>query len=52
VADQQGSCPRVWCRSGVAVVLSGKFGQERQAATAGRLTMGSSLKGAMVSSVM
>jgi hypothetical protein len=46
------SCPMAWCKSGGGIALSGRYGRVRQAATAGRLTMGSSLKGAMVSRVM
>ena len=41
-----------WCRSGDVFALSGGLGRELSAATAGSLTSGSSLKGAMVSSVM
>ena len=52
IALKPGSCPKPWCRSAVALEISGGFGQECQAATAGKLTMGSSLKGAMVSRVM
>ena len=44
----EGSCPVAWCRSSL---LSG-VGREGQLAKAGRLTMGSSLSGAIVSSVM
>jgi hypothetical protein len=47
-AERSRSCPRPWCRSG--------YPEQRwpldQAATVGRVTMGASLKGAMVSSVM
>ena len=50
-SDPGGSCPRGWCRSG-GFALSGGFGRFRQAAAAGSLTKGSSLNGAMVSSVM
>ena len=43
-----GSCPRPWCRSG--------YPEQRwpldQAATVGRVTMGASLRGAMVSRLM
>jgi hypothetical protein len=47
------SCPKEWCKSGGSFALSGRAGRYRQAAaTAGSLTRGSSLKGAMVSSVM
>ena len=47
------SCPREWCKSGGGFALSGRAGRYGQAAaTAGSLTRGSSLKGAMVSSVM
>ncbi len=43
------SCPRAWCRSGGGVAISGEVGRKRQAVTADSLTIGSSLKGAMVS---
>jgi hypothetical protein len=46
------SCPRAWCKSDAGFALSGRAGRCRQAATAGSLTMGSSLNGAIVSSVM
>ena len=47
------SCPKEWCKSGGDFALSGRAGRYRQAAaTAGSLTRGSSLNGAMVSSVM
>jgi hypothetical protein len=46
------SWPAGWCRIGYIIVLSGKIGRFVQAATAGSLTMGSSLNPAMVSSVM
>ncbi len=47
------SCPKEWCKSGGGFALSGRAGRYRQAAaTAGSLTRGSSLNGAMVSSVM
>ena len=46
------SCPRGWCKSGGGFALSGGFGRFRQAAAADNLTKGSSLNGAMVSSVM
>ncbi|MBM3488477.1 MAG: hypothetical protein FJX67_17915, partial [Alphaproteobacteria bacterium] len=42
------SCPEAWCKSAVSFVVSGGFGRDCQAATAGRLTMGSSLNGAIV----
>jgi hypothetical protein len=48
----RGSCPVAWCRIGYIIALSGKVGRFCQAATAGSLTMGSSLNPAMVSSVM
>jgi len=50
-AGQLGSCPGAWCswRRGTAFTGKGRAGQ---LAIAGRLTVGSSLKGAMVSSVM
>lgn len=41
-----------WCKSVGDHALSGGFGRYGQAATAGKLTMGSSLKGAMVSRLM
>ena len=44
--------PLAWCKSGFDIALSGGVGRKFQAATAGSLTMGSSLNGAMVSSVM
>jgi hypothetical protein len=47
-----GSCPKAWCKSGGGIALSGGLGRLRQAATAGSPTIGSSLNGAMVSSVM
>jgi len=46
------SCPKGWCKSGSGFALSGGFGRFGQAAAAGSLTKGSSLNGAMVSSVM
>ena len=45
-------CPTVWCRIGYIIARSGLVGRFCQVATAGSLTMGSSLKPAMVSSVM
>ncbi len=51
--QNEGSCPKEWCKSGGGFALSGRAGRYRQAAaTAGSLTRGSSLNGAMVSSVM
>ena len=50
--DSLRSCPRAWCKSGVAFALSGGFGRCCQAAAAGSLKIGSSLNGAIVSSVM
>jgi transposase len=50
--SDRGSCPVAWCRIGYIIALSGKVGRFCQAATAGSLTMGSSLNPAMVSSVM
>jgi hypothetical protein len=47
-----GSCPRLWCKSGVDLALSGGFGRSFQAATADSVRTGSSLNGAMVSRVM
>ncbi len=49
---EQGSCPRLWCKSGSMWRSPAGFGRFSQAATAGSLTIGSSLNGAMVSSVM
>ena len=51
-ASPRRSCPWEWCKSGGGPALSGGRGLKYQAATAGSLTMGSSLNGAMVSSVM
>src|SRR5580704_19276406 len=48
----RGSCPSAWCRSAGSPQVSGGSGRLCQAATAGSLTKGSSLNGAMVSSVM
>ena len=47
-----GWCPAEWCNSGVAVVIAGGHGRCCQVATAGNLTIGSSLKGAIVSRLM
>jgi len=47
-----GSCPRWWCKSAGSHQVSGGAGRFCHAATAGNLTRGSSLKGAMVSRVM
>ncbi len=47
-----GLCPAAWCRIAYIIAPSGKLGQSRQAATAGSLTMESSLNPAMVSSVI
>ena len=50
--DLPGSCPVAWCSfTGVITVFAG-LGRIDQAATAGSPTIGSSLKGAMVSSVI
>jgi len=49
---EYGSCPSAWCRSAGSPQVSGGSGRLCQAATAGSLTKGSSLNGAMVSSVM
>lgn len=46
------SCPEAWCRTWVAYQVLRPVWPDGQAATAGRLTMGSSPSGAMVSSVM
>ena len=43
-----GSCPKTWCRSSAPW----RVGPPCQAAMTGRLTMGSSLRGAMVSRLM
>jgi len=45
---EQGSCPRLWCKSGSMWRSPAGFGRFSQAATAGSLTIGSSLNGAMV----
>lgn len=52
MTGRMGSCPIAWCKSGGVIALCGRVGRFDQAATAGSLTMGSSLNGAMVSSVM
>jgi hypothetical protein len=49
---RRGSCPKEWCKSGDGFRALRRGWPGPQAATAGSLTMGSSLKGAMVSSVM
>ena len=46
-----GSCPRAWCNWRRVTAFTGQ-GRAGQLAIAGRLTVGSSLNGAMVSSVM
>lgn len=46
------SRPLGWCRSGGVIALSGLSGRLCHAATAGSMMMGSSLSGAIVSSVM
>ena len=46
------SCPTAWCRFGGVVTAFAGMGRVGQAATAGNPTIGSSLIGAMVSSVM
>jgi transposase len=46
------SCPRAWCSSGGVITALAGMGRAGQAATAGSPTIGSSLKGAIVSSVM
>ncbi len=46
------SCPTEWCKSAGSLQVSGGSGRFCQAATAGSLTKGSSLKGAMVSRVI
>jgi len=52
LAEAEGSCPRQWCKSGEVFALSGGFGRYCQVATVGNLKIGSSLSGAIVSSVM
>ena len=47
-----GSCPLTWYKSVVVITLSGGGRPVCQSATAGKLTMEVSLRGAMVSSVM
>lgn len=46
-----GSCPVAWCSFWMATTIAGE-GRACQVATAGNPTMGLSLMGAMVSSVM
>jgi hypothetical protein len=46
-----GSCPAAWCSFVMATTIAGR-GRAGQVATAGSATMGLSLMGAMVSSVM
>ena len=46
-----GSCPLAWCSWRWVTAIAG-MGRAGQLAIAGRLTVGSSLNGAMVSSVM
>src|ERR1700730_6319409 len=48
---ETGSCPWTWCSRRWATAVTG-IGRAGQLAIAGRLTVGSSLNGAMVSSVM
>ena len=48
----EGSCPRAWCSSGGVITALAGMGRAGQAATAGSPTMGSSLKGPIVSSVI
>ena len=52
--DEQalGSCPQTWCKSVVGHCSLRRVWPVCQSATAGKLTMALSLKGAMVSSVM
>jgi hypothetical protein len=52
VARKGRSCPLRWCNWRRVTAIAGMAGQVSQPARAGRLTAGSSLKGAMVSSVM
>ena len=49
-AQADGSCPRAWCS--FSIHHDDRLSWAGQAATFGRLTMGSSLNGAMLSSVM
>jgi hypothetical protein len=49
---QRGSCPLAWCSFGGVITALAGMGRVGQAATAGSPTMGSSLRGAIVSSVM
>ena len=52
-ASSLGSCPMTWCKSGGDIALSGRVRPVGHAAgTADSMTMGSSLKGAMVSRLM
>ncbi len=48
----KGSCPRAWCSWIEADTGISGFGRNVQAVTADSLTIGSSLKGAIVASVM
>jgi hypothetical protein len=47
-----GSCPTAWCSFGGVIAAFAGTGRVGQAATAGNPTIGSSLNGAIVSSVM
>ena len=47
-----GSCPGEWCNSDAAVVIHRQGRIDQAVATAGSLTMRSSLKGAIVSRLM
>jgi hypothetical protein len=49
--QSSGSCPRAWCNSRWLTAIAG-MGRIGQLAIAGRLTAGSSLNGAIVSSDM
>lgn len=51
-ALSSGSRPMAWCRSGGIIALFGLSGRFSHAATAGSMMIGSSLSGAIVSSVM
>ena len=49
---EQRSCPKAWCSWNGVVTASAGLGRVGQAAAAGNPTIGSSLSGAIVSSVM
>lgn len=52
IGKLRGSRPTAWCNFGVAIAVFAGLNRADQAATAGSPTMGSSLRGAIVSSVM